>query len=58
MTSADEITPTVEAEIDRLFEEFEGTVRPHIEERLQAITDLRETVPGLIRDCVTESVQR
>ena len=58
LTSADEITPTVEAEIDRLFDEFEETVRPEIEERLQAITELRETVPGIIRECVTTSVQR
>lgn len=58
LTSADEITPTVEAEIDRLFDEFDQTIQPNVEERLRNISELRESVPELIRDCVRESVER
>lgn len=56
MTSADLITSAVEAEIDVIYEEFEGEVRPEIERRLLEISNLRQTVPTTIHACVDVGV--
>lgn len=56
MTSADEITPTVEEEINQLYDEFEDVVKPEIERILRAITNLRYQVPEEIHSCVDSAI--
>lgn len=58
LTSADQITPTVEARIDELYTEFFDTVQPEIVTRLAAIANLRVSVPQQVHTCVDASIVR
>lgn len=57
MAQSDEITSRVEAEIDVVLEEMEGTIHPEINRRLAEIAELRRNVPTDIQACVAESVE-
>lgn len=58
LTSADQITPTVEVRMDELYEEFSANVQPTIVERLAAIANLRVTVPQEVHSCVDAGIVR
>lgn len=58
LTSADEITPAVEAQIDEIYNEFEDKIRPEVERRLSAIRNMRYSVPAEIHRCVDLAITR
>lgn len=56
LTTADEITPTIEVEIDRVYDEFEETVKPEIERILHDLNNLRHEIPQEIHSCVNSAI--
>lgn len=56
LTTADEITPTIESEMDRLLNEFEDVVKPEIERILQEISNLRYQVPQEVHSCSESAI--
>lgn len=58
LTSAGEITPAINAQIDEINNEFEGTIRPEIERHLTFISNMRLSIPGEIHRCVDTAVSR
>jgi len=53
----DEITPTIEVEIDRVIDEFETRVRPEIEEILRTIQHFRDDIPEEIQICTDAGLE-
>ena len=56
LISAEEITPTIEAGLDDLIEEFENVVKPELGRIINDIRFLRYQVPEEIHTCINSSV--
>ena len=58
LTDFELLSPTIEAEIDRIFAEFEDEIRVELERRLASIAELREFVPREVFTCVNAATTR
>lgn len=58
LTDANQITPTVEARINEVYDEFENTIIVEVERQLVQINNLRLSVPGEVHTCVGVAIGR
>lgn len=58
LTDTDQLSPTVERQMDEVFLSFDLEVKPYIERFLYDINLLRGLVPSQIYTCVDQAVSR
>jgi len=58
MTNVMDLSPTVEQDINEVYERYEENVVPGLKERLEGFAQLREDIPVDVHDCIAQALNK
>jgi hypothetical protein len=58
MTNVMDLSPTVEQDINDIYDRYQADVAPGLTSRLEGFAQLREEIPAEVHDCIAQALNK